>query len=379
VPVRAVVSLQNVGVAEGSIDKVADSASETASQLLAKVLNQMSLSAWLPSAALVLLVTFVMELGTSVDAQPRVGPALSSTFMAIGKSSIGGLVLLGVVVVVVTMLTQAFSFGAIRVMEGYWGAWAWIELLASKKADRQRKKQRKIVSRYRQVRADAVDTVIAEIATEQEKLIARGEAQTFTRAMRELLEARVKGWPVPNDLDLTPKQREQSNAFDWRARADTNLRRKELNLAMKLSDYPTEPDHVLPTWLGNILRRHEDDTGLDEVEHFIERVFPDLPFSLQLSHDEQRTRLDLYCSMVFVLLVAGTIAVGRFGFRHWHYQLAAALLAASSCWVVYRAAISSARYYGSVLVVIARHVEEKDRATAQTKSDRLREALGLRG
>jgi hypothetical protein len=379
--VPAVVSLHNVDVAGSEVDQAASSVTETASQLLARVLSQLSLSAWLPSAALVLLVAFVMELATSVDNQPRgaVGPALSSTFVSIGKSSVGGLVLMGVVIVVVTMLTQAFSFGAIRVMEGYWGAWGWIEWLASKKADRQRGKQDKIATRYRMVRANAIDAVIAQLVIEQEELTDEGGFETFTKAMRDLLEAMVKSRPIPDDLDLTPEQLETVDAFDWRALADKNFRRTELNLEMRLKDYPTTPDHVLPTWLGNVLRRHEDDTGLEEVEHFVESVFDNLPFSLQVSHDEQRTRLDLYCSMVFVLLAAGATAVLRFGLHHWQYQLAAAGFTVAGCWVVYRAAISTARHYGSVLEVIARHADQKASADARAKSARLHATFGLSG
>ena len=68
-----------------------------------------------------------------------------------------------------------------------------------------------------------------------------------------------------------------------------------------MSDYPRDASRVMPTRLGNVLRRYEVETGADDIERFVERVYRRLPFSMQLSHDEQRARLDLYCSMVFVL------------------------------------------------------------------------------
>lgn len=44
-------------------------ATETLSQFVARVLNQLSLSAWLPSAALVLGATWILTLGAVIDAK----------------------------------------------------------------------------------------------------------------------------------------------------------------------------------------------------------------------------------------------------------------------------------------------------------------------
>lgn len=362
-------------VVDGGVEQAAATAAETASQLLAKILNQLSLSAWLPSGALVLLVGFVLELGTAIDAQPHSGAAVSAAFVAIGHISIGSLLLMGGVTVVVTMLTQAFSFGAIRVMEGYWGTSRVMESVASARANRHRSKRSSLYTRYCAVRSEAIDAVLLLVATEQQALIDAGQPETFTKSMRDLVEARVKALRQPANLVLSPEQRRQADDFDWRSRADRNLARRELNLIKRLEDYPSESDHVLPTRFGNVLRRHEDATGLDEVEDFVDRVFDDLPFSLRLTHDEQRTRLDLYCSMVFVLLLAATTAVARFGFRHWGYQTAGVVLAGLGCWVMYRAAISSARHYGGVLETIASHVSEKRAAEAERRSQRIRDLL----
>ena len=75
-------------------------AKHSPSFLGAKVLNQLSLSAWLPSAALVLLVAFVLELGARVGS--GVSPCAASTgaIDSIGDTSFGGVVLLFLVVVV---------------------------------------------------------------------------------------------------------------------------------------------------------------------------------------------------------------------------------------------------------------------------------------
>jgi hypothetical protein len=46
---------------------------ETLSQFIARVLDQLSLSAWLPSAALVLAMDFILQLGMVLNAK-RTGP-----------------------------------------------------------------------------------------------------------------------------------------------------------------------------------------------------------------------------------------------------------------------------------------------------------------
>lgn len=364
-------------VADSGVERATSTASETASQLLAKILDQLSLSAWLPSGALVLLIGFVIELGSEIYTHSSPGAAVSATFVTIGKSSIGSLLLVGLVIVIVTMLTQAFSFGAIRVLEGYWGTAGWMEWLASRRADRHRTKRDALYDRYELVRAEAIDVVLAELAAEPQVPANSGETVTFTEAMRKVLEARVKGISEPKHLAINVEQRRISNEFDWMGHADRNLARRELNLRKRFEDYPVDVQHVLPTRLGNVLRAHEDATGLDEVEDFVDRVFDSLPFSMQLLHDEQRTRLDLYCSMVFVLATATVVAVARFGFHHWRYQAAALVLAGFGCWVVYRAAISSARYFGSVLETIVVFVSERDQAEVERRPHRPRDPFGV--
>jgi hypothetical protein len=110
----------------------AKEAAATLSQLLARILQQLSLSAWLPSAALVLLLGFVFELGSVLDAPHAKGShhahdagyAVGQAFGQLGRIGASGLVLMLATVVVLTMLTQAFTFESIRVLEGYWGTGA---------------------------------------------------------------------------------------------------------------------------------------------------------------------------------------------------------------------------------------------------------------
>ena len=133
----------NEASATGTAESVAATApkhNETLSQFVARVLNQLSLSAWLPSAALVLALDFIVELGVQLDAK-RQGPAeaLGNTLAKMSGIGFGGVMLLVVAVIVLTMLTQAFSFEAIQVLEGYWGISPLAEWVARRRCDKHRR------------------------------------------------------------------------------------------------------------------------------------------------------------------------------------------------------------------------------------------------
>jgi putative transposase len=89
-------------------------ARETLSQLIARILDQLSVSAWLPAAALVFMFLLVGSL-RHADGD------LNKAIAAIGDLDLAPLVLLLGALILSTMLTQAFEFEAIRLLEGYWG------------------------------------------------------------------------------------------------------------------------------------------------------------------------------------------------------------------------------------------------------------------
>lgn len=363
-------------VIDARADASARAASETLSHLLARILNQLSLSAWLPSAALVLLVGLALEFGAAVDENPDLGTAITGTLVRLGNIKLAGLVLLVLVVVVSTMLTQAFAFGAIRVLEGYWGPSSIAERLANSRADRHRRKRHRLARRYQKMVERGYQALLEDIESEERERARTDEPPRFNEAMHQLLAEQVLGLPLPDDFKISETDRTLVEELDWRVASSDNVERRELNLRRRLADYPQQSSHVLPTRLGNVLRRREDDTGRQEIEGFVEAVFEDLPFGLQLAHDEQRTRLDLYCSMVFVISISTLAAVVRFGFEHWEYQVGTVALGLTLAWVVYFAALSTARHYGSVLIAIARHIDNN--ASRGSLLSRARRRLTLR-
>lgn len=84
------------------------------SPFIARILGQLSLSAWLPAGLLTLALTLLIQfraLGV-ID--------LSKAVNALTKDKGTLLILTVPVLISVTLITQAFSFEAIRTLEGYW-------------------------------------------------------------------------------------------------------------------------------------------------------------------------------------------------------------------------------------------------------------------
>jgi hypothetical protein len=330
---------------------------ETLSQFVAGVLDQLSLSAWLPSAALVLLITFVVQLGAALDtAKPPDDPldAVGDAFAAIAATSVGGALMLAAGAIVLTMLTQAFSLAAIQMLEGYWGTNRLVEWVALRRCNHFRRRRKRLHRRLEKLTEQAVDKAIRKIQRKQDKAIALGGDVDFTPQMLAVLRARV----LKQQITLVLAKKETARVNDmfrrWSDYAPADLQRRRLNLQHRLLDFP-KPRRMLPTRLGNVLRRYEDETRQEDVPSMVQRVYDSLPGSLQVEHDELRIRLDLYCSMVVVIAVVSLFATARLSVSVW-YSLGAAVAGAVAIWIAYRAAIANARAYGRALVRISEYV-----------------------
>jgi hypothetical protein len=87
---------------------------QSLSELVAKILDQLAVSAWLPAGVLVVL-------GVAIGSLRAANGHVSHAIASLGSLSLSALVLLVIGIVLATVLTQAFQFEAIRVLEGYWG------------------------------------------------------------------------------------------------------------------------------------------------------------------------------------------------------------------------------------------------------------------
>ncbi len=327
-------------------------AKETLSQFVARVLDQLSLSSWLPAAALVLSLAFSFQLATVLEKkQPDLPSPLEAVGAALGRLSdisIGGALLLVVAIVVVSILTQAFAFEAIRTLEGYWGTVRPVEWWAGRRRLHFAEKREQLDNRYSALTQEAW-----RHARDSLEDLQQGDVTPLVLAY---VAAKVKGVDPPNQ-PLSAAEADALRRIAWDDFAPPEILRRRLNVDKKRRDYP-DSRRALPTRLGNILRAHEDETGEREVETFVQRNFDSLPESLQQEHDEQRTRLDLYCSMVFVTAFAATVSALRLSTFE-GYVIGSLLVGLVLMWLMYRAALASARAYGLLLISIARHLQDQ--------------------
>jgi hypothetical protein len=336
---------------------VSGKTSETLSQFVARVLTQLSLSAWLPSAALVLSLAFIVEWGEAADAAGSSASAWTTISAALGqlaKISIGGALLLFVAVVVLTIFTQAFSFEAIRVVEGYWGTAGPLGTYASWRCRRWENRAHKLRSRQLQLTSLAWDE--AEKTIKRQKVEALGlqdtgaEVLTWSPNILTWLGAQVKQEPA--EVNLTPAERRAAMEIPWARYADSDYHRRLVVIDKKLRDYPG-PARCLPTRFGNVMRTHEDATKRSPVETFILDVYDSMPPTLRAHHDEYRNRLDLYASMIYVQLLVTIIAFIRLIQRHPDLAAGSTVIGLGIAWLTYRGVVASARLYGILIVNIA--------------------------
>lgn len=86
------------------------------------------------------------------------------------------------------------------------------------------------------------------------------------------------------------------------------------------------------------MRYHEEqahDRGVPEnaLEHYVESVFDQLPTSIQVAHDQYRSRVDLYCSLVLVFALTGMIGITLLATYGREYVLVTAVLGAGLTWL----------------------------------------------
>lgn len=315
------------------------------SQFGARVLGQLSLSAWLPAALLTLVGALVVQFAaqSSID----LGEAIAS--LTRDKWTVVLLIL--PLLVISTLVTQAFSFEAIRTLEGYWHRGGLIRVTHSRLTRRQ-------LARKRKVHEQRMELSHRAFLASRKGWLDVGFSMPLVNAMeRQSLDLDpLDSGDLLNDVDV-----EKLQFLNWRTRCSPVEMSRIYYLSRVEEDYPA--DHrLLPTRLGNIMRATEDRLmgGEDDVEGFALRHRPNAHSRVQLQHDQFRTRLDMYCTLFFVAgflsiltpLVLGIGVLGRTGWPisevTWTAAMTAGLVAL--LWASYGAAIASARGYLTALV-----------------------------
>jgi hypothetical protein len=306
---------------------------EGLSQFIGKVLDQLSLSAWMPAAMLVGCGAVLLQLRSQGNF--NVGTAV----VALTAKPLGILVVLAFALVLAALISQAFSFSAIRFFEGYWkGPLVWLgvyRLMVRRKAD----KRKKLADKLKREEQDAFERAVL-------RMLLRNFPRPFIRAVVE--NRYSKNGP-------TTREQRQGAAFNWQQVLPPDAVGKLSRIKQAKEDYP-DPHRTLPTKLGNILRATEDSItrGARDTQDLVMQRGDAIPARLRLHHDQFRTRLDMYCTLIFVNLGLAALTLALLVPAQNPLLGTAAttamflLLAVAS----YSAAITSARGYCTTLKVI---------------------------
>jgi hypothetical protein len=308
-------------------ERVATDTLEGLSAFVARVLDQLSISAWLPSAFLTVAGAFLLQF----RAQRSLNLAMAAADLTKHPPTV--LILAVPVLVSTALVTQAFSFEAIRILEGYWrpGVASPVRYLMI----------RWHVHRKSSLQARRLKAREKAFSHARPRLLKGGMPHELVNA----LEAKSLGTQLP---PLTPEQEVRFQKMNWRSMCNAwELAR--IDHLLTAERYYPENSRILPTRLGNLMRATEDKlrhAGQD-LEGYALRQSGLVSDRVQQQHDQFRARLDMYCILVFVsgllAVLTPALLLGR-SINIWAILAVAAgfaLVGFSS----YQAAIASAKGY----------------------------------
>lgn len=313
-------------------DDPAGGSRETLTQLIARILDQLSVSSWLPAVFVVAAAVVYGNIAVNEG-------AIDEAFNSIAHIGGGSVALLLASVILTTVLTQAFEFEAIRTLEGYWGSGWLSRAMGVLPLRRQLRRLSQLERRRQALRAKAY----AEIGVDERQPVE-------VRAAKQCL---LIGRDADSDQ---PVAAEIASFAGWESSARPTTVRSLEAVQRELESFPSAQHLVLPTRLGNVLRAYEERSFPDAkgpLEGAVQRIFYRLPSTLQVEHDQFRNRLDLYCNMTLLCLLSGICGSAVLASVSWEHALAAAATNALFAWLFYRSAVASAAGYGQTLLSIA--------------------------
>ena len=252
---------------------------EGVSPFFARVLNQLSLSTWLPAGLFTASVAVLLQFRSAGSVSVR----------ALTLDPIRLLILMIPLLVVSTVLMQAFSFEAIRILEGYWRRRGLASLARTLMIRRHLRRKEVITKRRRKASEEAFYAA-------KPRMLRNGIPFSIVNAF----EAQVLGVQLPA---LTDEERRKFALMNWRSSCDAWHLARIDHLLNEEKSYPAT-SRILPTKLGNLIRATEDrlqNTGGD-LEGFALRRHAMVSRPVQIQHYQFRNRLGMYCYLVYVSL-----------------------------------------------------------------------------
>jgi hypothetical protein len=251
------------------------------SAFIARVLAQLTLSAWLPAAFLTASGAILLQFRSTRSAN------LLNAVRELTADPVQVLVIIIPLLVIAAVVTQAFSFQAIRALEGYWPGRGPVSF-ARTLMIRRHIHRKKAITKRRLAEAEKA------LLTAMPAMLMSGIPFPVVKA----LEAYLSGKEPPQ---LTSEEREVAVGTEWRSWCDAWRLAKVDHLLNEEEGYP-DTFRVLSTKLGNLLRATEDQLTHtdDDLQGYALRRYEMVPRQVQIQHDVYRTRLEMYCTLVFV-------------------------------------------------------------------------------
>jgi hypothetical protein len=133
------------------------------SAFLGRVLNQLSLSAWLPAAMLVGSLALLVQLHAQKNRN------VDEAVTRLTNKPLGILILLLFAIVLATLVTQAFEFEVIRILEGYWGSGPVSHAMSRVFIRRQLQTQTRLLDKHEMLQVQALHE--AELPAGKDRLV----------------------------------------------------------------------------------------------------------------------------------------------------------------------------------------------------------------
>ena len=326
----------------------AEPSSTGVSQFLSRVLEQLSLSSWLPAAMLVGNGAVLLQM--RIDHSTNLATALRR----LTEKPIGTLTVLVFALLLTAIVMQAFEFELIRLLEGYSDSNIQPVRALIRVRIRRHERVRRIITTER----DKVERKALKNALRNAQLYEPPLDPDTIEALRVRYHT-ARNWPYPHEA--TAEVRNILDHLDWRTFVRSSLLYRLDALDARLRWWPL-PHRIMPTRLGNTLRAAEDRLNLDgDLENYVIRHLDGLPPSLRKEHRDFRTRLDLYCGLVIVFWMLIPVSITMLlGIAPIPVLCAVAGGYAILAAISYLASITSARGYGGVLAEINNFVRKPD-------------------
>lgn len=333
---------------------------EGLSPFSARVLDQLSLTSWLP-AALIVVNTYLV-VGMLLVADPNEPPTsqnLTTVILALNERPIGVLISAVAGVIVVALVTQSLEFAALRTLEGYWGG----SKLAALPIWLGTQMQKTRIAR------------LGKLATRIEQRAFRASEQRIRKDLRTrplLLNAVLSvGLEKEDEASSTEDRREAEQYYygkKWMKWAPAHLRHRANSISNRLAAYPEVRSRLLPTRLGNTMRSWEDklagDVAGPKMRGYLYAHLEKIGLRLMEQHNQYRNRLDMYAVMTFV--AAGLALLDAWLLPRVLPQSAvvgAVVALGALSLVSYRGAISAAVDYGHVMLAINDAIRQEERGS----------------